>query len=93
MPTHNINLTPEQSQSINDRIRAGRYANVSEVMRAALRALDQDEAEDLAKVEALRHAIAEGMEGPYLPAFDVIQNFREQLVERESKKHQKELAG
>ena len=60
MPTRNINLTPEMDQFVHTRIRNGRYANASEVLRAGLRALEEDEKEDAAKLEALRAAIQAG---------------------------------
>jgi antitoxin ParD1/3/4 len=60
MPTRNINLTPEMDKFVASRIRRGQYANASEVLRAGLRALEQDEQEDLAKLEALRTAIDKG---------------------------------
>jgi antitoxin ParD1/3/4 len=60
MPTRNINLTPEMDRFVAERVRSGQYANASEVMRAGLRALEQDEQEDLAKLEALRTAIDRG---------------------------------
>lgn len=60
MPTRNINLTPEMDKFVASRIRNGQYANASEVLRAGLRALEQDEQEDLAKLEVLRTAIDKG---------------------------------
>lgn len=60
MPTRNINLTPEMDRFVADRVKSGQYANASEVLRAGLRALEQDEQEDLAKLEALRTAIDKG---------------------------------
>lgn len=43
MPTRNINLTPEMDKFVARRIREGRYANASEVLRAGIRALEQEE--------------------------------------------------
>lgn len=62
MPTRNINLTPEMDKFVARRIRDGRYANASEVLRAGLRALEEDEKEDQARLEALRAAIQAGEE-------------------------------
>lgn len=61
MPTRNINLTPKMDRYVDKKIRSGQYANASEVLRAGLRALEQDEQEDLAKLEALRAAIDAGI--------------------------------
>ena len=60
MPTRNINLTPEMDDFVAARIKSGQYANASEVLRAGLRALAEDEREDEAKLEALRAAVQAG---------------------------------
>ncbi len=46
--------------SLLSKVERGRYENAGEVVRAALRALDRDECEYEANVEALRTAIEEG---------------------------------
>ncbi|HVT97204.1 MAG TPA: type II toxin-antitoxin system ParD family antitoxin [Acidobacteriaceae bacterium] len=60
MPTRNVNLTPELDRFVHSRIKTGRYENASEVVRAALRSLEREEAEHEAKLAALREAIDEG---------------------------------
>ena len=65
MPTRNINLTPELDRFVDAKIKSGQYANASEVLRAGLRALEQDEREDQVKLEALRAALEEGERGPF----------------------------
>lgn len=60
MPTRNVNLTSELDRFVHSRIRAGRYENASEVIRAGLRSLERDEQEFEAKLAALRQAIDEG---------------------------------
>ena len=62
MPTRNVNLTPEMDKFVSARIKSGQYANASEVVRAGLRALEREEQEEKAKLEALRRAIKEGDE-------------------------------
>lgn len=62
MPTRNINLTPQMDKFVESRIKRGRYANASEVLRAGLRALDQAEKEDEAKLDAIRAAVLAGEE-------------------------------
>ncbi|MGA2250505.1 type II toxin-antitoxin system ParD family antitoxin [Terracidiphilus sp.] len=61
MPTRNVNLTPELDQLVMTKVEAGRYANASEVMRAALRLLERDEQENEEKLIALRTALASGL--------------------------------
>lgn len=63
MPTRNVNLTPELDRFIASRVESGLYANASEVMRAALRLLEQEEREYEEKMAILRAAIAEGDAG------------------------------
>ena len=61
MPTRNVNLTPELDQFITTRVITGRFANASEVMRTALRIMEQDERENEEKLIALRAAIDKGL--------------------------------
>ena len=81
MPTRNINLTPELDQLINAKIQSGQFANASEVLRAGLRALEKDDREDQAKLEALRAAVKAGDESG-LAEGDVIGRIRERIRRR-----------
>jgi antitoxin ParD1/3/4 len=64
----NVTLTKELEQLVESRVRSGRYADASDVMRAALRALEsQTEYES----PALEAALLEGVRSkhrPYGPA-------------------------
>ena len=60
MPTRNVNLTEELHRFVLSKVESGRYENASEVVRSALRALEREEREYEAKLEALRAAIDEG---------------------------------
>ena len=60
MPTRNVNLTPALDQFVAKKVKAGRYENASEVVRAGLRSLERDEKEYDTKLAALRAAIDEG---------------------------------
>jgi antitoxin ParD1/3/4 len=60
MPTRNVNLTDELDRFVDAHIADGQYANASEVFRAGLRALDQQERLYEAKLERVRSAIDEG---------------------------------
>ena len=66
MPTRNINLTPQMNTFVDEKIRSGRYANASEVVRAGLRALEEDEQEEAARLEALRSALIAGEESGFV---------------------------
>jgi antitoxin ParD1/3/4 len=61
MPTRNVVLTDHQDGVIGNLVGSGRYQNASEVLRAGLRLLEQREAEDAARLDALRRAVAEGV--------------------------------
>jgi antitoxin ParD1/3/4 len=60
--TMNVSLTPELEQLIQDRVKTGRYHSASEVVREALRLLeDRDELRRL-RLADLRQKVATGLE-------------------------------
>ena len=61
MPTRNISLTPEQDAFIDEMLKAGQYRNASEAVRDAIRALQQQRAEEALKLDKLRVAIQQGV--------------------------------
>lgn len=63
MPTRNINLTDHFDQFIESSVASGRYSNASELVREGLRLLEQREKENQAKLEWLRVAVQEGIDG------------------------------
>jgi len=62
MPTRNVVITDHQAAFIERMVAAGRYQNASEVLREGLRFVEQREAENAAKLKALRAAIQEGID-------------------------------
>lgn len=56
MPTRNVVLTDRQEGLIDALVKSGRYQNASEVLREGLRLVEQREAEDASRLEALRTA-------------------------------------
>lgn len=60
MPTRNVNLTDEIDRFVLAKVESGRYENASEVVRAALRALEREEQQYEAKLAALRMGIDKG---------------------------------
>lgn len=62
MPTRNVSLTDELDAYVEQKVQSGQYDSASEVIRDAIRELQQSEAEDKAKVEYLRTAIQEGFD-------------------------------
>lgn len=59
MPTRNVVLTDRQASLVEELVRSGRYQNASEVLRDGLRLVERRDAEDSAKIEALRRALDE----------------------------------
>ena len=64
--TVTVSLGPHYEEFIQASIAAGRYNNVSEVVRAALRRLEEDEA----RLAAIRAALIEGEESGIVEDFD-----------------------
>jgi len=62
MPTRNVVLTDHQEKLIDTLVGSGRYQNASEVLREGLRLIEQREAEDAAKLKALRKAATAGFD-------------------------------
>ena len=60
MPTRNVVLTEHQSGLVDRLVESGRYQNASEVLREGLRLVEAREAEETAKLEALRAAARVG---------------------------------
>lgn len=62
MPTRNVVLTDRQAKLIERLVSSGRYQNASEVLRDGLRFVESREAEEKAKLKALRAAIQVGID-------------------------------
>jgi len=61
MPTRNLVLTDIQAQFVEQMVSSGRYQNASEVLREGLRLVQVREAEQAARLAALREAVAIGI--------------------------------
>ena len=76
----NVSLTPELERLVEDRVASGKYASASEVVRAALRLLDERDRAYEAKLDALRRDLQVGREqmerGELIPAEDVVARLR-----------------
>jgi antitoxin ParD1/3/4 len=53
MPTKNVNLSERQNRFIRQTVKGGHYRNASEVVRAGLRLLEQQQAEERLKLARL----------------------------------------
>ena len=78
MKNTSISLGNYFEQFINRQISAGRYKNVSEVIRAGLRMLENEEN----KAIALRNAIQEGLNSPLVEEFDFDKNLKKLKIEK-----------
>ena len=64
----NINLTPQLENLVRQKVASGLYTSASEVVREALRLMDEKDRLMNAKLEQLRQDIREGLEsGPAEP--------------------------
>lgn len=62
MPTRNVVLTDHQAELVERLVESGRYQNASEVLREGLRLVELREAEDAARLKALRDAVQVGVD-------------------------------
>jgi len=61
MATHNVVVPSAMEKSIETLVESGRYQNFSEVVRAGLRMVLEHEAEESARLDALRNATSVGL--------------------------------
>ncbi|WP_275096387.1 type II toxin-antitoxin system ParD family antitoxin [Sedimenticola hydrogenitrophicus] len=61
MPTRNVVLTDHQAVLLERLVASGRYQNASEVLREGLRLLEQRDQEDQIRLQALKDAVALGV--------------------------------
>ena len=72
MKNTSVSLGNYFDQFVQSQVSAGRYKNVSEVIRAGLRMLEDEES----KVIALRNAIQEGQNTSLVADFDFDENLK-----------------
>jgi antitoxin ParD1/3/4 len=75
MPTRNVVLTNRHEALIEELVASGRYQNASEVLREGVRLVEQREAEDALKLEALRQAAQVGIDDLARGAFKSFDSF------------------
>lgn len=61
MPTRNVVLSDRQAELVERLVSSGRYQNASEVLRDGLRLVESREAEQEARLKALREAARVGI--------------------------------
>lgn len=78
MKNTSISLGDYFDQFVSSQVSTGRYKNVSEVIRAGLRLLEDEES----KVIALRAAIQKGLDSPLVEDFDFKENLKKLKEDR-----------
>jgi antitoxin ParD1/3/4 len=78
MKNTSISLGSYFDQFVNSQVSAGRYKNISEVVRAGLRLLDDEES----KIMALKAAIQKGLDSPRVENFDFDENLKRLKAEK-----------
>ena len=57
----NVNLSPQLDEMVRQKVASGLYTSASEVVREALRLMEQQDCIRSAKLEQLRHDIRDGV--------------------------------
>jgi len=78
MKNTSISLGNYFDKFVSSQVSIGRYKNVSEVIRAGLRLLENEES----KLIALRNAIQEGLNSPIVENFDFQENLKKLKSEK-----------
>lgn len=69
--TLNINLTPQLEALVRDKVASGRYSSASEVVREALRLLEEQDQLRALRLESLRQAVREGLDSGSAGPLDI----------------------
>ena len=77
--TTNVHLTPELERFARGCVDSGRYNNVSEVLRSALRLLQDQEERRQAFQASIDEAMAEGERDGFFTAEQVLQEMNETI--------------
>ena len=78
MKNTSVSLGNYFDQFVQTQVSGGRYKNVSEVIRAGLRLLENEES----KAIALKNAIQEGLNSPRVENFDFDENLKHLKAEK-----------
>ena len=81
----NINLTPQLEEMIRPKVDSGMYNSASEVVRDALRLMDEKDRLRAAKLDQLREEIQEGLSSGPATAWDREEIKRKRRTKRASK--------
>ena len=74
-----VHLPPDLTAFAQASVRSGRYSNVSEVVSAALRLLQEGEMRRAAFVASLEQAVAEGDRDGFVSAEELVDSLRKEM--------------
>jgi antitoxin ParD1/3/4 len=80
----NINLSPQLEELIRSKVAAGLYSSASEVVREALRMMEEHDRIEAAKLERLRQDMREGLDSGPATRWDA------EEIKREGRKQRRE---
>ena len=78
----NVSLTPELEKFVEDTVATGRYGSASEVVRAALRSLEQEQQWIAYAKAKLNAGMADMKAGRYITSDEFIANLKERKKKR-----------
>jgi antitoxin ParD1/3/4 len=82
----NVSLTPELEKFVADKVESGRYTSASEVVREALRLLEEHERSRAAQLEEFNRELKARLDaldrGEHVTAEEVREHFRRKSEER-----------
>lgn len=81
----NVNLTPQLEDMVRQKVASGRYTSASEVVREALRLMDEQDSLRAARLEQLRQDVGAGLDSGPAEAWNPEQVKREGRARRQVK--------
>ena len=72
MPTKNVNLSAQQARFIHQSVNRGGFQNASEVVRAGLRLLEQQQQAEKLKLQALQKMLKAGFDDIDRGAYEMV---------------------
>lgn len=89
----NVSLTPELEKLVHEKVKTGRYNSASEVVREALRLLEEQDQLRALRLDEVRKKVAEGLEalhrGEGIDGQDAFERLRKKSEVRRRKKRQR----
>ncbi|WP_157271181.1 type II toxin-antitoxin system ParD family antitoxin [Azohydromonas aeria] len=82
----NVNLTPQLEEMVRRKVASGLYTSASEVVREALRLMEEQDQVRAARLQQLRSDIREGLESGESEAWDPAQVKQQGRVRRAAAK-------